>query len=179
MESPIPSVFVCFCCCCCFFFCFCFCFLFFCFFFGGGGGGGLAFFWFSTFPFVTYQFDEVRYSLNNQGLGHDPPTFRPNIQAWLFKEWVLLSSQTVNTNFLIVGIKLNLLNKEVYGYMVNPSDANQTLEDMKISFTHVKLEWFGKFSSNNNNDNRGLFATHLGVLFIHLFSYLILFLFVS
>ena len=71
-----------------------------------------------------------------------------------------MSSQTVNTNFLIVGIKLNLLNKEVYGYMVNPSDANQTLEDMKISFTHVKLEWFGKFSSNNNNDNRGLFATH-------------------
>lgn len=42
----------------------------------------------------------------------------------------------------IAGIKLNLLNKEVYGYMLHPSDANQTLEDMKISFTHVKLEWF-------------------------------------
>lgn len=52
--------------------------------------------------------------------------------------------------FLIVGIKLNLLNKEVYGYMVHPSDANQTLEDKKISFTHIKLEWFGKFSSNNS-----------------------------
>jgi len=40
------------------------------------------------------------------------------------------------------GIKLNLLNKEIYGYMLNPTEANQTLEDVKISFTHVKLEWF-------------------------------------
>lgn len=40
------------------------------------------------------------------------------------------------------GIKLNLVNKEVYGYMLHPSDVNQTLEDMKIHFTHVKLEWF-------------------------------------
>lgn len=40
------------------------------------------------------------------------------------------------------GIKLNLVNREVYGYMLHPSDVNQTLEDMKIHFTHVKLEWF-------------------------------------
>ena len=46
---------------------------------------------------------------------------------------------------LFTGIKLNLLNKEIYGYMLNPTEANQTLEDVKISFTHVKLEWFGKF----------------------------------
>lgn len=40
------------------------------------------------------------------------------------------------------GIKLNLLNKEVYGYMLSPSIGNSTLEDMKVHFTHVKLEWF-------------------------------------
>ena len=47
--------------------------------------------------------------------------------------------------FLIIftGIKLNLLNKEVYGYMLSPSNGNSTLEDMKVHFTHVKLEWFG------------------------------------
>lgn len=43
-----------------------------------------------------------------------------------------------------LGIKLNLLNKEVYGYMLQPPDASKTLKDMKISFTHVMLEWFGK-----------------------------------
>lgn len=46
--------------------------------------------------------------------------------------------------FFASGIKLNLLNKEVYGYMLQPSGANKTLKDMRISFTHVKLEWFGK-----------------------------------
>lgn len=53
----------------------------------------------------------------------------------------------MHNEFVNTGIKLNLLNKEVYGYMLHPSDANQTLEDMKISFTHVKLEWFGTFSA--------------------------------
>ena len=46
--------------------------------------------------------------------------------------------------FCFSGIKLNLLNKEVYGYMLQPSGASKTLKDMRISFTHVKLEWFGK-----------------------------------
>ena len=46
--------------------------------------------------------------------------------------------------FCFWGIKLNLLNKEVYGYMLQPSGASKTLKDMRISFTHVKLEWFGK-----------------------------------
>lgn len=40
---------------------------------------------------------------------------------------------------------LNLLNKEVYGYMLKPANDNNTLEDMKIDFTHEKLEWFGKW----------------------------------
>lgn len=40
------------------------------------------------------------------------------------------------------GIMLNLLNKEVYGYMLKPANDNDTLEDMKIYFTHEKLEWF-------------------------------------
>ena len=44
---------------------------------------------------------------------------------------------------IFTGIKLNLLNKEVYGYMLSPSSGNSTLEDMKVHFTHVKLEWFG------------------------------------
>ena len=39
---------------------------------------------------------------------------------------------------------LNLLNKEVYGYMLKPASDNNTLEDMKIYFSHEKLEWFGK-----------------------------------
>ena len=46
--------------------------------------------------------------------------------------------------FCFSGVKLNLLNKEVYGYMLQPSDASKNLKDMRISFTHVKLEWFGK-----------------------------------
>lgn len=40
---------------------------------------------------------------------------------------------------------LNLLNKEVYGYMLKPANDNNTLDDMKIHFTHEKLEWFGKW----------------------------------
>lgn len=46
--------------------------------------------------------------------------------------------------FCFSGVKLNLLNKEVYGYMIQPSGASKTLKDMRISFTHIKLEWFGK-----------------------------------
>lgn len=40
---------------------------------------------------------------------------------------------------------LNLLNKEVYGYMLSPANDNNTLEDLKSYFTFVKLEWFGKW----------------------------------
>lgn len=58
---------------------------------------------------------------------------------------VLIINLFISVFFKIIftGIKLNLLNKEVYGYMLSPSSGNSTLEDMKVHFTHVKLEWFG------------------------------------
>ena len=47
-------------------------------------------------------------------------------------------------NELVSGIKMHLINKEIYGYMMPPYENQENLTDIQAMFTNAKLEYFGK-----------------------------------
>ena len=46
-------------------------------------------------------------------------------------------------SLFLTGLKFHLLNKEEYGFLIQPRPGMSTLHDTRMKFQHIKLEWLG------------------------------------
>ena len=60
-----------------------------------------------------------------------------------------MRNRNVNCNFefsFSPGLNFHILNKELYGFLIEPQGIKKSLHGTRMEFQHIKLQWLGKFA---------------------------------